>query len=114
MYKAKEIVENYRSQILRSNERAIAALMKVYKNQLRDEKRSYSSVYLNNKGFNKQDAKSLTEIAHLVLLHKELTEGQLSYVREKMAKYSRQLFRISLETHVIEKVGRNQYIVSLK
>jgi len=70
-----------------TNEPDIEHLMIVYHNQTADEKNEYRTEPRNGIGFNKYDAKILTEIAVSYLNKGFLSEAEMRIVRERIPKY---------------------------
>lgn len=83
-------------ELLKTNDRfVLRSLIKLYSFQTNEEKHCKESTEANNKGFNKFDAKILTPIAQDVVKGNIITENQISYVRNKIMKYAKQLTKIA-------------------
>lgn len=79
--------------LLDTNPKAVGrALMTVYGNQTRDEQASEQTKHHNGIGFTGRDAKPMTDIAKKWQRYgRWASEKQLSYVRNTMKKYHRQI-----------------------
>lgn len=83
-------------ELLRTNDRfVLRSLIKLYSFQTKEEKCYKASTESNNKGFNKSDAKSLTPIAQKVIKGNVIIEDQVTYVRNKIMKYAKQLTKVA-------------------
>lgn len=83
-------------ELLKTNDRfVLRSLIKLYSFQTKEEKRQKESTEANNKGFNKFDAESLTPIAQNVVKGNTITENQISYIRNKIMKYAKQLTKVA-------------------
>lgn len=100
------LVAAMREQITRDEPHVRRALIRIYNNQVGDEKRSRSVRYRNGKGFKPQDAKMLTGIACWVIAGHTLTERQFNAVRQRIVKYAAQLVDQAIEWGWIQKRGR--------
>jgi len=70
---------------------AIGALLAIYNNQTKDEKKDNHTKYDNGVGFNGADAQILTSLSKHYLAKGWLSPKQLSVVKNKLPKYNRQL-----------------------
>lgn len=73
----------------------LRSLIKLYSFQTKEEKHHKESTESNNKGFNKFDAETLTPIAQKVVKGNVITEDQVTYVRNKIMKYAKQLTKVA-------------------
>jgi hypothetical protein len=86
-----ELVANYRNQLNSNLSDALDGLMIVFHNQRDDEIATDSTHHKNHIGFNKSDAKVLSQIAKSKLDGKDLDDRQISEVSRRMPKYSWQI-----------------------
>lgn len=90
---------------------AVDGLITVFGNQVENEIASNVTIYKNRCGFNKSDAKVLTQIAKDKLDGKELTEEQIVEVQRRMPKYTWQIMNTNIRKGAISK--RNGIYVSM-
>lgn len=105
------MVSNYRTKLIANMSDALGGLMIVFNNQWDDEIATNSTHHKNFKGFNKPDAKILSQIAKDKLDGKELTESQLNEVSKRMPKYAWQIMNTKFNSGQI--VKRSGVYVSL-
>ena len=82
--------------LLRRNDKAVVAAIKnLNARQTDSERASGTAIVTNGRGFNKQDAKFLCDIARKLPRHNDhMTDRQLYVARLKLTKYWRQLLEI--------------------
>lgn len=98
------LVANYRARLNENVSDCLDGLMIVFGNQVEDEVATASTHYMNRRGFNKSDAKALTQIAKDRLQGKELDEQQIAQVKRRIPKYAWQI--------VTSKIGRGDFVKS--
>ena len=86
-----QFVANYRVQLAENFDCAVDGLMTVFNNQVEDEVATESTHWQNRIGFNKSDAKMLTQLAKNRLDGKDLDADQRSEVMRRMPKYAWQI-----------------------
>ena len=96
------LVDDYRSQLKASVSDALDGLLIVFNNQRDDEIAANSTHHKNHIGFNKSDAKVLSQIAKDKLDGKDLSDVQVAEVNRRMPKYAWQI--------VTCKISCGQYI----
>jgi SNF2 family DNA or RNA helicase len=84
------VTGNELRELMRDPEWAVAALMRVYANQMVDEQQHRTTAYNNGVGFNSTDAEFLSAMVERFREHGEYTERQMAAVQKCMAKYARQ------------------------
>lgn len=99
------LIEKMRLQITRDERMAARALIRIYDNQVADEKQARDVKYRNGVGFVPQDAKLLSGIARWVLAGHTLTEKQFDAVKDRIAKYAGQLVDQAIRRGLIVKWG---------
>ena len=111
-YTSKEqLIEALKVQIANSEDKALAALKKIYANQTRDEKSSNTTRHHNDIGFTIQDAKKLSRFAS-IYIHcgkEKLYPSTIETIKKAMPKYAGQLIDMSIESGKIKKEG-NEYV----
>lgn len=106
------VIRNYRAKLIANISDALGGLIIVFNNQRDDEIATNSTHHKNFKGFNKPDARILSQIAKDKLDGKDLTEVQLNEVSKRMPKYARQIMNTKFSNGQI--VKRNGVYVSLQ
>lgn len=96
------LVANYRMKLMSSTTDALDGLLIVFNNQRDDEIATNSTHHKNHIGFNKSDAKVLSQIAKDKLDGKDLNDNQIAEVNRRMPKYTRQIIN--------SKIGCGQFI----
>ena len=86
-----KLVANYRTKLATTMSDALDGLMLVFNNQRDDEIATNSTYHRNHIGFNKSDAKVLSQIAKDKLDGKPLSDAQLAEVSRRMQKYAWQI-----------------------
>jgi hypothetical protein len=97
-----ELVANYRNQLKSNLSDALDGLMIVFYHQRDDEIATDSTHHKNHTGFNKSDAKVLSQIAKNKLDGKDLDDHQISEVSRRMPKYAWQI--------ITSKIHNGQFI----
>ena len=97
------LVRNYRAKLTSNLSDALGGLMIVFNNQRDDEIAANNTYHKNRKGFNKPDAKILSQIAKDKLDGKELTADQLNEVSKRMPKYAKQIMKTKMSSGQIVK-----------
>ncbi len=69
----------------------LRGLLVIFSNQTAEEQATASTTKLNGIGFTGVDAEFLTSLATQYQTRKSLSPKQMTYLRKKMPKYSRQL-----------------------
>lgn len=84
-------------QLIRNSDNALYnALISLYQYQLEDEQLREVSMYRNNKGFAKADAKMLTVMSKMLQEHGTLSFDNVQKLRAKLVRrYVRQITRIA-------------------
>lgn len=88
----KEMVRDW---ILYSDAAVKRAAIVIYEQQTRDEKRAGISLKENKKGFNKVDARELSDFAIRCIHNKQISIKKLQRARSKLLKYSQQIADIT-------------------
>lgn len=70
---------------------AETALEILYRRQTRDERAGARTVWLNERGFNQDDAPVLTPLARRVWRGQPLSKTELNIARYRLPKYARQV-----------------------
>lgn len=83
--------------LARSDKAVKRALVVLYDRQTQDEKRSDTTKYHNNRGFNHGDAKALSRWARYVIYGRELWPSTITQARRRLMKYAGQLAVIANE-----------------
>jgi hypothetical protein len=96
------LVANYRTQLAENISDGIDGLITVFNNQRSDEVATNSTYHHNRIGFNKSDAKVLTQIAKDKLDGKDLNDIQAAEVSRRMPKYAWQI--------ITNKISSGQYV----
>ena len=104
-----QLVTTLKSQLANSDERALKALVTIYKNQTRAEQATQGVINHNGIGFRPCDAQFMSSLASLVLKGFKLSEKQMYHVRKCMPVYARQLVNQSIREGKIKKDG-NKYV----
>lgn len=102
-----DLANHFNAKLNSSIEDAVEGLMVVFSNQIETEVASNSTIYRNHRGFNKSDAKVLTQIAKDITDGKELTTEQANEVRRRISKYTWQIMNTQIRNGVIQKQGGN-------
>lgn len=93
---SKEWQQDEIKQLLQSHDLfVVKSLLKLYSYQTEEEKLSENTNELNGVGFNSYDAPILCNIANQLVEKTFITIKQISYVRNKILKYSKQLTYIA-------------------
>jgi hypothetical protein len=108
-YTKEELIEGLRGQIEASGDKAVQALITIYRNQTYEEQYAQKTIEDNGVGFNGVDAEICTSIAQRYLEWHNLTPRQLMYVRKAMPKYAAQLINQSICTGKIKCKCRGKY-----
>lgn len=109
-YTSKEqLVEALRKQIANSDYQALKALIRVYDNQTKSEKKLQKTQVLNYVGFNGRDSKILSSLARQYNYKHTLSTKQIAIVKKLMPKYANQLIKQSIEQGKIRKEN-NAYV----
>lgn len=98
-----DLAKNIRAEIELTANNAIDGLMVVFSNQIENEVAINRTLYRNRVGFNKSDAKVLTQIAKDKSDGKELTDEQIAEVQRRMPKYTWQIMNTKIRTGAISK-----------
>lgn len=98
-----DLANNIRAGITHNINDAIDGLMTVFGNQLENEVATNSTYYKNRKGFNKSDAKVLTQIAKDKSEGKDLNDEQAVEVQRRMTKYAWQIMNTKIRNGAISK-----------
>lgn len=85
------LIAHYRNKLMSSISDVTDGLLIIFNNQMNDEIATNSTHYKNHIGFNKSDAKVLSQIAKDKLDGKELDDYQISEISRRMPKYARQI-----------------------
>jgi len=85
------LVADYRARLKSSMSDVLDGLLIVFGNQRDDEIATNSTHHKNHIGFNKADAKILSQIAKDKLDGKSLDDFQIAEVSRRMPKYARQI-----------------------
>lgn len=85
------LVADYRAKLKASMSDVMDGLLIVFNNQRDDEVATNSTYHRNHIGFNKSDAKVLSQIAKDKLDGKDLDDRQIAEVSRRMPKYARQI-----------------------
>ena len=99
-----EIVQNMKIQLNRQDvlERAI---IRIYKNQTKDEQTQELTTHSNGIGFTGADAPFLSSLAKWIGQGRHLTSKQISVANKRMGKYARQLVLGSISEGKIVKIN---------
>jgi len=87
------LVDMYRERLSNDSKFAVKGLMIVFKNQLSDEVAAECTVYSNKRGFNKSDAKFLSQTAKRICDHEKLSSDDIYELQWRMPKYAAQIVR---------------------
>lgn len=98
-----DLANNIKAGIERTANSAIDGLMAVFSNQIENEVAINKTIYKNRMGFNKSDAKVLTQIAKDKSDGKELTGEQVAEVQRRIQKYTWQIMNTKIRTGAISK-----------
>lgn len=98
-----DLANHIRAGISHNISDAIDGLMTVFCNQLESEVATNSTYYKNRIGFNKSDAKVLTQIAKDKSEGKDLNDEQTSEVQRRMTKYAWQIMNTKIRNGYIAK-----------
>ena len=85
------LVAHYRTKLKSNISDTTDGLLIVFNNQMNDEIATNSTHHKNHIGFNKSDAKVLSQIAKDKLDGKDLDDYQVSEISRRMPKYARQI-----------------------
>ncbi len=96
------LVADYRSKLKSNMSDALDGLLLVFNNQRDDEIATNSTHHKNHIGFNKSDAKVLSQIAKDKLDGKDLDDLQIAEISRRMPKYAWQIITC--------KIGAGQYV----
>jgi len=99
------LVSNYRAKISQNLSDCLDGLLIVFNNQRDDEIATNSTYHKNHIGFNKSDAKMLSQIAKDKLDGKNLSDYQIAEISRRMPKYARQI--VNTKLHCGQLVKRN-------
>ena len=86
--------ESVRALLEKSDKAVVRGLMRLYEFQSDTEQEREDAIARNKMGFNKPDARVLTNIAKWYESNGFLTPNQIRLVRKKILKYSGQLARL--------------------
>jgi hypothetical protein len=98
-----DLAHNIKAGIELTANNAIDGLMVVFSNQIENEVAINRTIYKNRMGFNKSDAKVLTQIAKDKNDGKELTDEQVAEVQRRIPKYTWQIMNTKIRTSAISK-----------
>lgn len=98
-----DLAKNIKAEIELTADSAIDGLMVVFSNQIENEVAINRTLYRNRVGFNKSDAKVLTQIAKDKNDGKELTDEQVVEIQRRMPKYTWQIMNTKIRTGAISK-----------
>lgn len=98
-----DLAHNIKAGIELTVNNAIDGLMVVFNNQIESEVAINRTIYKNRAGFNKSDAKVLTQIAKDKSDGKELTDEQVAEVQRRIPKYTWQIMNTKIRTGAISK-----------
>lgn len=98
-----DLAHNIKAGIKLTASNAIDGLMVVFSNQIENEVAINRTIYKNRMGFNKSDAKVLTQIAKDKNDGKELTDEQVAEVQRRIPKYTWQIMNTKIRTGAISK-----------
>lgn len=98
-----DLANNIKAGIELTASNAIDGLMVVFSNQIENEVAINRTIYKNRMGFNKSDAKVLTQIAKDKNDGKELTDEQVAEVQRRIPKYTWQIMNTKIRTGAISK-----------
>lgn len=90
--------DKIRKLILTNDDFLNKSVLFLYEYQTFDEKRSKSTREKNLVGFNKPDGYPLSDYTDYLLDNKEINKRQIEDVRERMLKYSKQLFYLDIDS----------------
>jgi hypothetical protein len=117
-YTHKELVELMRKQITTNADKCIAALLRIYQNQRKDEQGYRTVYYKNGIGFRPQDAKVLSSMAEQAIQNQKkeknelLSQKQINWLFKLMAKYAGQLVDGSIAEGKILKLKKGEFVVN--
>jgi len=101
------LVDIYRERLGNDSGFAVKGLMTVFKNQVSDEVTSECTVYNNKRGFNKSDAKFLSQVAKRVCDHERLSFDDICKLQRRMPKYAAQIVRSEInDGRIVKAYGR--------
>ena len=111
-YTSKEqLIEALKVQIANSEDKALAALKKIYANQTTDEQNSEVTKYHNNKGFTGNDAEILSSFSKQYQQRGSLSPKQNAILMKKIGKYAGQLTKQAIANKLYVKAG-NVWVVN--
>lgn len=93
----KETIAHFKKMLYTDSRWAIRGLLRLYEYQTEDERELYTANKENGRGFNKVDAELLTAFAKRIKLGQQLSYKQLHVLHNRIGKYAKQLYEISLE-----------------
>ncbi len=101
------LVDMYRERLGNDLKFTVKGLMIVFKNQAPDEVTSECTVYNNKRGFNKSDAKFLSQVAKRVYDHEKLSFDDIYKLQLRMPKYAAQIVRSEIsDGRIVKANGR--------
>lgn len=101
------LVAKMKSQITRSEDMSIKALLRIYEYQTATEKAEGNTHMLNGVGFTGTDGEILSTFVENYKRYGKLTNKQLAILHNKIGKYARQLVMQSIERGLIRKNGKH-------
>ena len=107
----KELVETMRMQITTKPNQTVAALIRIYKNQWADEKKTKEVLFTNGIGFKPQDSRILSSMAEQAIRKGTLSAKQIKWVADLIGKYAGQLVDGSIAEGKIKKIKKGMYVV---
>lgn len=108
-YTKAELVQGLKSQIARSNNQAVKALLTIYRNQTYEEQTVQETIEDNDIGFNGTDAEFCSSLAENYLRFHRLSDKQYNSLRKVMQKYAGQLITQSIDLGKIKCKCRGKY-----